>query len=285
MEAHRFAPRWRKALAAYIAAGLIGFVLFLIASFPYDATITAMLAPYHLRLSYERQRISLPIGAELVNVTLAPTAGGQADPLLQSPEVTLAPPMAALLLGRPGLRVTAKIYDGTASVVIHQHRGIADVTFGIDTINPARCAQLAAIGAIVEGRISAAGTARIVSPALPDNHAQMSIRGDNVVLTLVNGIGFPPVVLGSVSGELGLDQGTVSLSHIHAAGGDAELDGGGTIQLGTALTDSTIDLQFTLSPTAAGRDHLGFFLNALPHHNDPSTPYNLSGPLLAPTLS
>jgi len=285
MEAHRFAPRGRKALAAYIAAGLLGFVLFLIASFPYDATISAMLAPYHLRLTYQRQRISLPIGAELLNVSLSPAGGGPADPLLQSPEVTLAPTMSALLLGHPGLRVTARIYDGMVHAAIRQYRGIADVAFKVDAINPALCTQLQALGAIVDGRISALGTARIISPALPDNRAQISIEGDSVVLTIVNGIGFPPMALGSVTGEVGFDQGTVTLSHIHAAGGDAELDGGGTIQLGAALTDSTVDLQFRLNPTPAGRDHLGFFLNALPHHDDPSAPYNLSGPLLAPSLS
>jgi type II secretion system protein N len=285
MEAHRFAPGGRKALAAYIAAGLLGFVAFLVASFPYGATISSMLAPYHLRLNYERQRISLPIGAELINVSLLPAAGGQADPLLQSPEVTLAPTISALLLGRPGLHVTAKIYDGTARAAIRQHRGIVDLAFYLDAINPSRCAQLQALGAIVEGRISAAGTARIVSQSLPDNRAQMTIDGDNLVLTVVNGIGFPPVELGSVTGKLGLDQGTLTLSHIHAAGGDAEVDGSGTIWLGPTAADSTIDLQFTLNPTPAGRDHLGFFLNALPHHDDPSTPYNLSGPLLAPNLS
>jgi type II secretion system protein N len=285
MKARRFAPRRRKALAAYILAGLAVFILFLIASFPYDAAISSMLTPYHLRLTYDRQRVSLPIGAELLNVSLAPAGAGPADPLLQSPEVTLAPMLSALLPGRSGLRVTAEIYDGMARAAIRQHRGIIDLAFHLDALNPARCAPLQALGAIVEGRVSADGTARIVSPALSGNHAQMTIDGDNVVVTLVNGLGFPPVALGNITGVLRLDQSTVAIDHIHAAGGDADIDGSGTIQLGPTLAGSTVDLQFTLNPTPAGRDHLGFFLNALPRHPDPSAPYDLSGPLLAPTLS
>lgn len=285
METRRFAPHGRKALAAYIVAGVAVFVLFLIASFPYNATISAMLAPYHLRLTYDRQRLSLPIGAELINVSLASAGTSEVQPLLQSPEITLAPMLSAWMLGRPGLHVSGEIYDGMARVAIRQHRSVIDLNFTIKSLNPARCAPLQALGAIVEGRISAAGTARIVSPALPDNNAQITLEGDNVVLTLVNGIGFPPVALGTLTGTLRLDQGTVTFEHIHAAGGDADIDGGGTIQLGASLADSTIDVQFTLSPTPAGRDHLGFFLNALPRHSDASAPYILSGPLLAPALS
>ncbi|HEX4209449.1 MAG TPA: hypothetical protein VHY56_03585, partial [Candidatus Binataceae bacterium] len=73
--------------------------------------------------------------------------------------------------------------------------------------------------------------------------------------------------------------------HIRAQGGDAEIDAEGSIQLGATLAESTIDLQFTLNPTPVGREHLGFFLNLLPHRQNRAAPYSLNGPLLAPTLS
>jgi type II secretion system protein N len=285
MEAHRFAPRGRRALAVYIAAGLILFVLFLIASFPYSATISTMLAPYHLRLTYQRQRISLPIGAELLNVSLEPAVAGQPNPLLKSPEVTLAPTLSALFLGSPGLRVTAYIYDGVAHFWIRRDRDSTTISFNLNAINPAHCAPLQALGAIVEGSISAAGRAHIVSPDLRDNSADLTLKGGNVVLTVVNGIGFPPVILGNVTGIASLAGGSMTIAHVHAEGGDADLDGAGTIWLGRTLADSTIEFHFTLAPTPAGRDHLGFFLNALPRHDDPSMPYTLSGPLLRARLS
>ena len=278
-------PRRRITLAAYIAVGAVVFVLFLIASFPYNATISSMLAPYHLKLTYDYQRISPPIGAKLVNVSLAPIGAGPAGALLQSPEVTLAPTLAALLLGRPGLHVDAHLYDGLVKVTIHQRAGVTDLDFNLSAINPARCLPLRSIGAMVEGRIAGRGSARIASLDLPDNTAQMTLDAQQVALTVINGIGFPPVELGHVTGNLQLAQGALAIDHVRAEGGDAELEADGSIQIGQTLADSTIELRFSLKPTPSGRDHLGFFLNFLPHRADPDMPYVLSGPLLSPTLS
>jgi type II secretion system protein N len=278
-------PRGRKALAAYLAIGFAIFVVFLIASFPYSAQVSSMLAPYHLRLTYDRQRISPPIGVDLFNVKLTAADINPADPLLQSPEVTLTPTLSALLLGRTGLHLRADLFDGVVKTTFRQRAGIVDLDFNLDAINPAQCVPLRSLGAIVEGRVSATGTARIVSPALPDNSAQMTLDARQVIITLINGVGFPPIEMGTVTGVLQLAQGSLAIQNLHAEGGDADIEAQGSIQLAANLADSTIMLQFTLQPTPAGRDHLGFFLNFLPHHDDPSTPYNLSGPLLTPNLS
>ncbi|MGA2410204.1 MAG: type II secretion system protein GspN [Candidatus Binataceae bacterium] len=278
-------PRRRFALAAYFTAGAVVFFFFLVASFPYNATISSMLAPYHLKLTYDYQRISPPLGAKLINVSLEPIGADPADALLQSPEVTLAPTMAALFLGRPGLRVNAHVYDGLVKVTIHQRAGITDVAFNLSGINPAQCVPLRTIGAIVEGRIGGTGSATIGSQDLPDNSAQMTLDAQQVAITVINGIGFPPVELGHVTGNLQLAQGALAIDHFESEGGDAELEADGSIQIGPTLAGSTIELHFLLKPTPAGQDHLGFFLNFLPHHDDPDTPYVLSGPLLSPSLS
>jgi type II secretion system protein N len=282
----RFArPRGRKAWAAYLAVGLIVFVIFLIASFPYGATVSSMLAPYHLRLTYDRQQISPPIGVELIDVSLIAAGVNPSDPLLQSPEVTVAPTFSALFMGQPGVRLRARLYDGIVKSTVRQHAGIVDLDFDLDLINPAKCVPLRSLGAIVEGRVSAAGTARIASPNLFDNSAQTTLDARQVVITLINGIGFPPIELGTVTGALHLSNGTLAIERAQATGGDAEIEAAGSIQLGATLADSTVDLQFTLAPTPAGREHLGFFLNLLPRRQDRATPYTLSGPLLQPNLS
>jgi type II secretion system protein N len=282
----RFArPLGRKAWAAYLAVGLVVFVIFLIGSFPYSATVSSMLAPYHLRLTYESQQISPPIGVELIDVSLMPTSANPSDPLLQSPEVTLVPTLSALFLGHPGLRLRARLYDGTVKSTMRQHAGIIDLNFDLDEINPAQCVPLRSVGAIIEGRISAVGAAHIVSPNLPDNSAQMTLDARQVVITLINGIGFPPIELGTVTGVMHLSNGTIAIERAQASGGDAEIEATGSLQLGATLAESTVDLQFTLTPTPAGRDHLGFFLNMLPPRRESATPYTLSGPLLQPNLS
>jgi type II secretion system protein N len=282
----RFArPRGRKAWAAYLAVGLVVFVIFLIASFPYSATVSSMLAPYHLRLTYGSQQISLPIGVKLTDVSLIPDAAKPSGPLLQSPYMTLAPTFSALFMGHPGLRLRARLYDGGVRTTLRQRAGIVNLDFELSGINTAQCVPLRSLGAIVEGRVSAAGTARIVSSNLQDDSAQMTLDARQVVITVVNGIGLPPIELGTVTGALHLSDGTLAIERVHATGGDAEIEAGGSIQLGATLADSTVDLQFTLTPSPAGRDHLGFFLNLLPNRQDPSMPYFLSGPLLQPNLS
>jgi type II secretion system protein N len=277
-------PLASKAWAAYLAVGAIVFVAFLIASFPYGATVSSMLAPYHLRLTYDRQQISPPIGVELTNVRLI-SASINPDLMLQSPEVTLVPTFSALFMGRPGFHLRARLYDGIVTTTLWQRSGIVDLEFDLDSINAAQCVPLRSLGAIVEGRVSASGTARIVSPNLPDNTAQATVNASRVVITVVNGIGFPPVELGTLAGAVQLSDGMLTIKRARASGGDAEIEASGSIQLGASLADSTIDLQFTLNPTPTGRDHLGFFLNVLPHHQDPSIPYTLTGPLLKPNLS
>jgi len=278
-------PRRRAALVAYVALGVVVFVLFLVASFPYNATISSMLAPYHLKLTYDYQRISPPIGAKLINVSLTPIGSGPANALLQSPEVTLAPTLAALFFGRPGLRLDAHIYDGHVKATIHQTAGIVDLDFALDAIDPARCVPLRSLGAIVEGRVSGMGSATIGAPDLPDNSGHLAIDAEQVAITVINGIGFPPVELGHVTGNLRLEQGELAIDHVQSEGGDAEVQAGGSIQIGQTLADSTIELHFSLKPTASGREHLGFFLNFLPPRDDPGRPYVLSGPLLSPRLS
>src|SRR5579863_9741285 len=98
--------RGRSAAIACALLGVAVFASFLVADFPYDDTLTSMLAPYRLRLTYQSQRLSLPIGAKLTDVRLFSTAAGIDDEaLLESPAVTLAPTLAALLLGRTGMHV------------------------------------------------------------------------------------------------------------------------------------------------------------------------------------
>src|SRR5207244_319883 len=101
----------RVRIPAYIGVGLLLFIVFIIASFPYDEAFSGILAPLGLKLTYAEQHMNFPIGAVLDDVHLNAMAGG-GPPLLQSPELSLAPAFGALLLGRPGVRMRADLYNG-----------------------------------------------------------------------------------------------------------------------------------------------------------------------------
>ncbi len=279
------AGRARKWLAV-IACALVGavvFAAFLAADFPYNDTLTSMLEPYRLRLTYQSQSLNPPIGAKLTDVRLFSTAGIDEETLLQSPAVTLAPTLAALLLGHPGMHVRANLYGGTVHVTLYQHAGHVDLDFNADSLKLAESAPLRQFGAILGGALSGTGTAHIAGPELPDDRAMMAIAGNNLTVSIARG--FPAVHVGTLTGHLQLEQGAIKLTGIVAHGADLDLKAEGTIEVGDSPENSTIDLTLYLNPTQSGRDHFGFFLKFLPHPPGPDAPYSVQGDLLSPSIS
>jgi type II secretion system protein N len=271
-----------------VACALLGaavFASFLVADFPYGETLTSLLAPYHLKLTYSAQHLSIPIGAKLTNVRLFSTADAATDDdaLLQSPAMTLAPTLASLLFGRPGMHVRADLYGGLVRVTLHQRAGTMNLDFDLDSLQLSQSAQLRALGAVVDGTLSGNGTAQINGPNLPDDSAAMNVSGDQLAISIVNG--FPAIHLGTLTGNLKLEQGAVKLDGFVGHGADLDLKADGTIQLGETPEDSTIDLTLYLDPTPAGRDHFGFFMKLLPHPPGPDAPFNIQGDLLSPSIS
>jgi type II secretion system protein N len=271
-----------------VACALLGaavFASFLVADFPYGETLTSLLAPYHLKLTYSAQHLSIPIGAKLTNVRLFSTADAATDDdaLLQSPAMTLAPTLASLLFGRPGMHVRADLYGGLVRVTLHQRAGTMNLDFDLDSLQLSQSAQLRALGAVVDGTLSGNGTAQINGPNLPDDSAAMNVSGDQLAISIVNG--FPAIHFGTLTGNLKLERGAVKLDGFVGHGADLDLKADGTIQLGETPEDSTIDLTLYLDPTPAGRDHFGFFMKLLPHPPGPDAPFNIQGDLLSPSIS
>ena len=276
--------RGRRSMAlACILIGAAMFASFLVADFPYGDTLTSMLAPYQLRLTYRSQRLSPPIGARLTDVRLFSTADSGTEALLESPTVTLAPTLAALLLGRPGVHLRAELYGGTVRVTLYQHAGSVDLNFSLDALQLARSTPLQQLGAIVNGNLSGMGTAHIAGPGLPEDRGMMTIAGDHLAVSIVHG--FPPIHLGTLTGNVQLDQGVIKLTEIVAHGADLDLKGAGTIQIAANPSASTIDVTFYLIPTQSGRDHFGFFMKLLPHPPGPDAPYSVEGYLLSPSIN
>jgi type II secretion system protein N len=273
----------RSTVIACVLIGAAVFASFLVADFPYSDTLTSMLAPYQLRLTYQSQRLSPPIGARLSDVRLFSTAGITDQALLQSPAVTIAPTLAALLFGRPGIHVRADLYGGTVHVTLYQHADTIDLNFSLDALQLAQSAPLRQLGAIVTGNLSGAGSAHIGGPDLPDDQGTMAIAGDNLAVSLAHG--FPAIHLGTLTGNFELAQGAIKLTDIVAHGADLDLKAAGTIELGASAQESTIDLTFYLNPTQRGRDHFGFFMKLLPHPPGPDAPYSVQGYLVSPSVS
>lgn len=270
---------WRWSL--YGLGGVMVFLAFLAASFPYADAVSSMLAPLNLKLTYDTQRMSPPIGAELDNVRVVSTAPGQAGLLLQSPAIRLAPTLGSLILGRPGLRLRAALYGGIIHATVLRRGDLVNVSFDLRGLDLHASDALRQFGTSLSGNISGNGAAEIRSPDLPDNAGNLSLDGENVAVHVGD---FPPLRLGAIQGVLRLNGGTVTLTDVTANGEDLALEAAGSIQLAADLADSTLELHVSLHPTSAGREHFGLFFNMLPHP-PAAGPYVVSGPILSPSIS
>jgi len=268
--------------AAYAVFGAATFTAFLVASFPYDDSVSSILSPFKLKLVYQEQRMSPPLGATLENVRLVSVANSEDQLVLESPNVTLAPTLGSLLLGRPGIKVYATLFGGVAQATVRPRSGVVNLSFDLSGLSLVQSDPLRQLGASLSGTISAAGSAELRNPSIPDSTGNFTLDGKNVALQIVSGL--PPIRLGAVTGKLALDRGTVRLERVEAHGADLELNATGTIQLAQDLPDSEVELRVSLKPTASGSAHFALFLNLLPH--PPAVgPYTVEGRLVALSIS
>lgn len=272
----------RRAIIGYAILGALLFIAFLAASFPYGDTLTSILAPYKLKVVYQSQHMSAPIGAALINVQLISTADPSGQALVQSSEVRLAPTIGSLFFGRPGLNVRADLYGGTVSASIHRTGAMVDLSFAIRSVNLEDSDPLHELGALMSGHISGAGSAEISDGEIAQDTGQLALSADDLSVNVMSG--FPPIRLGALTGNVRLVDGTLKISGVEGHGADVNLKADGTVELAQNVADSPVDLKVFLDPTPEGRARLRLFLGFLPHPPG-SAPYLVHGRLAAPSIS
>lgn len=289
----------RLLLAGYGVFAALLFVAFVTASFPYADTISVLVAPMRMKVVFQRQEMNFPVGARLENVRLLSTANEQL--LLQSPDVTVSPRIGWLLLGRPRLRIRARIYGGVVDATVHQSgravivdfeltslnltdmiRGAADLQVGAQTKENQEGDALHQLGAALSGELSGSGSVQMTGPDIIAGRASMILIGRHVKAAIVNGL--PPLDLGVVRAKVLLEQGVATLQDVRAYSSDGGLEANGEIQLAPDIANSTIQLTLSLMPTTKARASFGLFLNMLPHAPSDG-PYHVEGALTSPSVS
>jgi type II secretion system protein N len=277
-----FAREQRSAIV-YFAFGAAVFIASLAATFPYAATLTALLRPLSLSFTSAGQGLNLPLGAALSGVrvvSLEPTSPFE----IESPDVTLAPALGALLLGEPGVRVHADLYGGALRATVYRNGAKVGVSFTLSDMGLARLAALGALGGLsVLGRISGGGWAELAGNDTAATTGEITFRTADLTIQVAEG--FAPIRLGQVEGALRLSHGgALRVSKLKGHGPDGDIEGQGTIRFGPNARQSRIDFALTIQPSAEGRTRLGVLFGLLPHLPGPQ-PYLLSGPLLTPSIS
>jgi type II secretion system protein N len=265
----------------YATFGVAAFVIALAVTFPYAATLSALLRPLDVSLSSSGQSISLPLGASLSDVRLVSTQPASQFEV-DSPYVTLAPTLGGLLLGQPGVRAHAQLYGGALRATVYRRSREIEVSFSLDHMALERLAALRATGAEVLGRLSGWGRAQLAANDPMAASGEIEFQTADLTISVARGVA--PIRLGKVEGTLTLDRGALNITQLNGHGPDGVIDGRGSLMLGPDARRSSLDLRIIIEPSAEGRARLGMFFGLLPHPPGPK-PYILTGPLLNPSIS
>src|SRR5579863_1166237 len=198
-----FAREHRNAIV-YAAFGAAVFLASLAATFPYAATLTALLQPLRIGFSSSGQGLNLPLGATLSDVRVVSLE--PASPFeIESPGVTLAPALGALLLGEPGVRVHAQLYGGALRATVYRSGAAIGVSFKLSDMGLSQVAALHGLGGNVIGRISGGGWAEMTSNDTGKATGEFDFRTADLTIQVAEG--FAPIRLGKVEGALKLAPG------------------------------------------------------------------------------
>ncbi|HEY6420239.1 MAG TPA: type II secretion system protein GspN [Candidatus Binataceae bacterium] len=267
--------------AGYLACGLVFFVIFLAATFPYSDALSHALAPLGMTVTSSGQKLALPFGAELQDVRVMPLATRGAAPLLESDSVKVAPSLLSFLMLHPGVTATAQIDDGV--VTVSARRSGDGTRLGIDAtgLNMAQFRGLASIGANVAGFLAANGVMQISGDGSGAQNGDLALNAGGV--TLKFGPTMPAIRLGDLNAKLTLDGQQLSVQDLKNTDGDLAVSGGGVITLAPNWSDSPINLKVKITPTPAAQARLAFLSAMLPPMPD-GQPYHIIGTLGSPQL-
>lgn len=278
------ADYWREhfVATAYWLWGIFLFLVFMVGNFPYQDTLSTILKPMGWRISYGDQRTSFPIGVKLENIRLTSTIDPAGQAVFQSADMTLTPALGSLLMGHPGLHLSAEAYDGRIYATVRRVGDGLEVDLDARNLNLARYRALRLPGASLNGLFSGTGSVALSGHAIDAGSGKLELNGKGFAVKL--GAGFPAIAFADCKAILKLEHGVVKIEQIEGNGADLKALAKGELTLAPDLSNSTVQLTLQLDPTPAGRSHLGIWLGLLPHPPS-SQPYTIRGPLRAPSIS
>lgn len=263
----------------YAAVGALLFFAFLFATFPYAETLSGILAPMGVRVSSRDQEISFPFGIRMDGVKLD-SQGGR--PFFQSDKLRVTPSLLSLLMGSPGVKISADAYGGNFDLRAHRSGDATALSFSGTDLHLESYSVLSAMGVNLGGVLSGNGDLYISLQDFAADRGMLHLAASDATYRLLPGT--PALKLGNLSATIKLDKGKVDIEQLETHGGDLTLSGRGVIEVQPNLPDSEVAIRFQLETTPAGRDRLGLLINFLPHPPN-STPYFLHGTLGSPALS
>jgi type II secretion system protein N len=265
--------------SSYAAFGAVLFLAFVIATFPYSATLTNLLAPMGMQISIVDQHLDFPFGARLTDVRVTSLPSGA--PVFESPAVSVTPSFLSLLMFHLGVHVKADLYGGVGRVTARPAGGGTALNFDLKAVDISRQHLYELPGMTASGILAGSGEFWISNGDFDQNTGHGDLNVNGLLLSTV----ITPIRLADAVAKYKLERGILTIETLKTAGGDLILDASGTIQIGPDPASTILALQFTLTPTPAAADRFRFLLALLPPRPPGSPqPYIISGTLDAPRI-
>ena len=274
---------WRahSMVLVYALAGIALFVIFTIGTFPYDQALTGVLLPLRLKVSYESERPTFPVGAVLQDVMLISLDRPSAPPLARSEALKLTPGLGTLI-GRPAIGMRADMYGGQIKGGVRRHGDSTGVDLVLTDIDLARYPIPSTLGTTLKGIVSGHAAFADITPAMNEQKGDITLEGHGLEFAVVKG--FPSLRFATLRGSCTIDHATLRINALEGRGPDMTISGSGVIHMGPTPAQSIMEMTLRISPTVAGRARLGLLFAFLPHPPD-NRPYIFHGPLLMPQAS
>ncbi|HZX96799.1 MAG TPA: type II secretion system protein GspN [Myxococcales bacterium] len=286
-------PRLQRLLVP--AGALLGFLLFLKLTFPYD--VLARRIEAEARRGGAELTIGSMTGAGLlgvrardVRVRMAATPGEEAPPELRFDKADLSPDIFALMLRRTSFGFAVDAYGGRASGHVAlsndpRQPGVSSLRLDARDLDLARLPLAELAGLTAAGKLQLKADLPALVPADAANGSlSLSLDGGAVTGGMVMGFALPRTSLGHLDGSVAVDKGVAHLDKTAARGGDIEADVDGNVNLRPLLSLSQADLHVRFRPAdrwlnenPAIRGMVGFMQNA--RQGDGSYLFTFTGPL------
>jgi type II secretion system protein N len=271
------APRTWLIRSGYAAFGLALFVAFVIASFPYSATLSNLLTPMGMQISIGDQHLDFPFGAKLQDVRVTSIPAGAW--VFESPAISVTPSFLSLLMFHLGVHLKADLYGGLGKLTARPSGDGTSLDFNLRAVDLSRQHLYQLPGLTLSGILSASGDFWISQHDFQKNTGSGDLTFSGLfVKTLI-----VPVRLERALANYTLDHGTLTVKSFKTLGGELIIDASGTIQIGPDADSTVLALEFTLTPSPAAADRFRFLQAIMPPH-PPGSPYHMTGTLNAPQI-
>ncbi len=273
--------RERKLEASYAGAAAMVFLVVLVATFPYQQTMRAVLEPMGLAVTSASQHYSFPIGTRFDDVRLRAISRPHSPLLFAGQSVRIAPSILWTLLMRPGINASASAYGGNIAISAHRSNGGTALSFSASAVKIGEYPGLHPFGFTLSGELTGAGNLSLTPAAVSaeSGNTEFDIKALSIGAP---GAG-PPINLGDTQATVRLENGVLTIVELTSKGGDLSLNGTGTIKLDQDLMQSPIAMRLRLVPSPQARQKLKLLLGMLPHPPG-LDPYVLKGTLGAPVF-